>query len=123
MERKIIPEGDAILLQLLDKGQKVLTIKEQKTDSHLTLSLSGSLKSDTEHDFEDELMAAAVMGMEVVLELEGVTHLSAACANAMLRIQQCMDKLNRGSLLLTKVPSEIFMRMEQIGLTELLMIE
>lgn len=122
MGMKRVVNGDE--MSLYDANdKKVLTLRGTIEDTCVFYQMEGSLKSDVAHDMLDELKALAGLGMDIMVDLEKITYMSAACANAFLTVQKAMDKYEKGSLTLCKVPQDILSEMEKSGLASLLMIE
>lgn len=114
-------EGESLVLKKED--QIILTLTEQQTDNTVTVILDGSLKSETVHDFQDELMALILYGIDIVLDFEKVTYLSSACAQVLLNVQMKADDLGKGSIRMCKMPSVIMDDLDSTGLSDLLWIE
>ena len=110
-------------LRLYDGGEEILSLLErQEEDGGITMALTGSMRSDTAHDLQDELAAFVALGLPLTLDLSGVNYLSAACMQALLAVQQKIDECG-GRLLLRRLPPEIMQELKKTGMTELLMIE
>lgn len=110
-------------LVLYDGKNPVLVMKEEQKGEEVIVTLEGSLNSRTVYDFQDEMMALAIFGVHLKLDFANVTNISSACSHSLLKIQQKIDEIGKGSLVLLHVPSNIYEEMETIGMTELLMIE
>lgn len=110
-------------LVLLDGQKEILRINEIQEQNVVKIKLDGSLRSETAYDFQDELTALAILGMDLQLDFEKVTYLSAACVQVMLKLQQKMDDIGRGTLTLVKLPETIYAELQSTGTSELLMIE
>lgn len=110
-------------ISLYDGPNLIFQMTEAEKDGAVELVLSGSLRSDAVHDLQDELAALAGMGMDLVLDFSKVTYLSSACQQALLVIQQQMDRTGKGSLTICKLPGAILKELESTGISELLMIE
>ena len=108
---------------LLDSGQTIVTIKETIEENTVRVQVSGSLRSDTEHYFQDELIALSTVGKDIVVDCKEIQYMANACQLALLNVQQRMDSMRRGSLTLCNVPPEIYADFEKTNLHELLMIE
>lgn len=113
-------EGDTLILK--DGEKEILAMGEAADGNAVTLTLRGMLRSDTLHDFQDELIALTTLGMDLIVDFAGVTYLSTACQQALLTVQQKMDSLGKGSLTLVKLPPNIYEEFEKTGASELLMI-
>lgn len=119
IQRKVA--GDT--LYLMDGTEEVLSITETVENSQVLIKLRGTLRSDAEHELLDEMVMLTTLGMNLTVDVSEVRYISAACQQVLLTIQQKMDELGRGSLLLTKLPPEIMKEFEKTGLSELLMID
>ena len=106
-----------------ENGKTILTVRETQENGLIMVYLSGSLRSDTEHMFKDELNALMSVGMGVILDCEKLEYISGVCQDALLSVQQTADDIGRGSLTLRNVPSAILTEFERTNLHELLMIE
>lgn len=115
-----VMEGDTLILK--DGEKEILAMAESADGNAATVALRGMLRSDTLHDFQDELIAMTTLGMDLVVDFSGVTYLSTACQQALLTVQQKMDSLGKGSLTLVKLPPNIYDEFEKTGASELLMI-
>ena len=119
LNRKI--EGDSIVFD--DGTTIVLTVEEKSTDQGILLLLNGQLRSEVAHDIQDELIALATVGVNIVVDFGKVTYISPTTQHSFLRVQQKMDTMGKGTLLLRKLPIEIFREFEKTGASELLLIE
>lgn len=114
-------EGNTLILE--EGATTVLTIEEQETDTGILMKLAGQLRSDVAHDIQDELIALTTVGANVEVDFEKVSYISSTTQHVFLRVQQKMDSMRRGSLLLRKMPDSIFREFERTGASELLMID
>ena len=108
---------------LSEDGRTLLTVKEAVVDGTVVVTLAGTLRSDMEHVFRDELLALMTVGMNVVLDCGQLQYIAGTCQDALLSVQQTADNINRGTLTLRHVPSAILAELEKTNLHELLMIE
>lgn len=108
---------------LCENGQVIVTIKETIENNTVRVVISGSLRSDTEHYFQDELIALSTVGKDIVVDCKELQYMANSCQLALLNVQQKMDSMNRGSLTLCNVPPSIYADFEKTNLHELLMIE
>ena len=114
-------EGAAIVFY--NGANKVLSILEEEIENGVLLTLQGELRSDAAHELLDELTALATVGVNVVLDFEGVTFITSTILDALLTAQQTMDSMGKGTMLLRKLPQDIYYQFEKTGTSELLMIE
>ena len=71
----------------------------------------------------DELLALATVDADVTLELDALQSISNSAQKALIKTQQMMDRLKRGTLTLTKLPNEIAENFQKSGISGALMIE
>jgi len=116
-----IVDGDTI--RLYENDQEILSIQESVEGGKVLVALKGELRSSTVHDLQDELVALTTVGMELAVDLSGVTYLSNAAQHAFLLVQQRIDAMGKSGLTLVKLPAPILREFEKTGLSELLMIE
>jgi len=85
--------------------------------------VSGDIKSEVAHEFEDELMAALTTGNPVVVDFAEVDYISSAGLRALLSAQQMVDELSKSKFCvrsLTKGVTDIF---ESNGFMDLIEIK
>ena len=111
------------VLCLMDGKNIVLAMEEKQEEQTLTIILKGNLRSETLHSFQDELSALASFGLDIVLECKEVSYISAACVDALIRIQQKMDDVGKGSLTILDLPEEILSEWKMKGINQVLMVE
>lgn len=119
IQRKV--ENDT--LYLLDNGTEVLSIEESVDGNNALIKLAGMMRSDTAHDLQDELVAFITMDMALTLDMSKLTYISSTCQQVLLAVQQKMDELGKGSLLLTKMPPKLKAEFDSVGFSHLLDIE
>jgi anti-anti-sigma regulatory factor len=108
---------------LIENGQTLLVVREIEKDGKILITLAGTLRSDMEQMFRDELIALISVGMDVILDCKDLQYMANACQDALLFVQQTADGINRGTLTLQNVPEPIYAEFEKTNLHELLMIE
>lgn len=101
----------------------VFSIEEEEKDSIIQICLQGELRSELVHDFQDELVALATVGASILLNFGDLKYLSPSAQEALVRVQQKMDTLGVGELVLQHLPEEIYHEFEKTGAIELLMIQ
>lgn len=108
---------------LCDGDEVIVTVKESMEGNVVLVQVNGSLRSDTEHPFQDELIALSTVGKDIVVDCRDLRYMANACQIALLTVQQRMDSMKKGSLTLRNLPPEIYADFEKTNLHELLMIE
>lgn len=119
LTRKI--EGDSIVFY--DDGAAVLTVTEKECDELVTVEMKGELRGDTAHEVQDELVALATVGVNIAVDLAGITYIAPTAQHIFLRTQQKIDSIGNGSLILTGLSDTIYREFEKTGISELLMIK
>lgn len=119
IEMKVTNEG----LSFLEAGKEILNMKEMVQDDCVLIELKGSLRSDTEHGFGDEMMALASVGMKMLVNFKGVEYISNGCQDVLFKVQQKIEEKEQGGLVLTGVSSAVRENFESTGLSECLYFE
>ena len=119
LNRKL--DGESIIYT--DGAQTILTIGEKEQENGILLTLTGELRSEVAHDLQDELVALTTVGANVVVDMAGVTYISSTVQHVFLTVQQKMDNMARGTLVLKAMTDEIYSEFDKNGTSELLMIE
>lgn len=110
-------------LYFFDNGAEILSIAGSVDKNKVLITLSGMLRSDAAHDFGDELIAFTTLNMDLTLDLSKVTYISSTCQQVLLAVQQKMDELGKGSLLLTNMPPKLKAEFDSVGFSQLLDID
>lgn len=121
MALKRIVEQDT--LRLMDGDTELMAMEEAAEGNAVSVNLRGNLRSEAALDFQDELCALATLGMDVTLDFGQVQYLSVACQRALVTVQQKMDTMRKGSLVLTRLSQLLLSTLEETGMTELLQIK
>lgn len=122
MMLKRVMKENAVLY--LDGEQCVLEIREEEKDGKAWLYLKGELRSELTHDFQDELTALVIVGVPVVLDFQVLSYFSASAGDVLVEIQQKIDAMGKGELLIRNVPEAIYEKdFIKTGLAELLWIK
>lgn len=116
IQRKV--ENDT--LHLFDGSTEILSIAESVEGNKVLIKLSGMLRSDTAHDFQDELIALTMLNMNMILDMSKVEYISSTCQQVLLAVQQKMDELGKGSLLITNMTPKLKAEFDSVGFSQLL---
>lgn len=114
-------EADTMLFY--DEDTLVLTMEESDLDNGVLISLQGDLRSDTTHHIQDELEAFVTVGVKVTIDLGKVTFISPSVLSTLLNVQQLVDFFRKGEIVLRNLPDGIYKKMDEYGLSDLLVIE
>ena len=107
-------------LVLMDGSETILSIQENLEGQTVCFKLSGKLRSDTAHDFMDELFAIVPLGMNLDIDLEEVEYISSTCQQVLLSVQQKIDELGKSALLISKLNDRIREDFDSTGFSQLL---
>lgn len=103
-------------------AETVLLMEEKITDVSVLVSVCGELRSELAWDLQDELTAFAVCGMEIRLDLGKVNYISNGVQTALVRVQQCIESGEKGSMVLTGLSPQVREALESTGMIDCLEI-
>ncbi len=110
-------------INLMEDDKCILSVTERIEDGKVAIKLEGGMRSDTEHELLDELVAFSTLGLNIEINMSGVEYISAAAQQVLLAVQQKMDELGRGSMSILGLTPVLREEFEKTGLSELLLIE
>ena len=77
------------VLEICDEDANViLAIAEELVDSKLKITLSGEIKNEVAHEFEDEIMTAFSVMKKIKLDFSKATYIGSLALKALLSLQQ-----------------------------------
>lgn len=118
-ERKM--NGDC--LEIHSNGKLALALQEQLVEDVMHINVSGEIRNDVAHDFEDELMAVFSVCDKVKLDLGNVTYMASLAMRALLSVQQLIDENDTATLVISNLSSQVKEMFESSGFIEILNIE
>ena len=89
----------------------------------LKIKISGEIKNDVAHEFEDEIMAALTVCHKIELDFENVTYIASMALRSLLSAQQMIDEINDSQMVITHANSSIMEIFDESGFTEILLIK
>lgn len=110
-------------LEIYSDGKLVLTLQEKLTDDVMHMKVSGEIRNDVAHDFEDEMMAIFSVCNNVTLDLGGVTYMASLAMRTLLSVQQLIDENDNATLIITNLSAPAKEMFESSGFLEILNIE
>lgn len=110
-------------IHLSDENREVLTIREDPEESSVTVTLTGSLRSDVVCYMQDELDAFLSLGLAVIVDMDGLDYISVTAQQAFLQSQQRIERSGKGSMTLRLSKDALYAEFEQNGSSELLIFE
>lgn len=110
-------------LEILDDGQNVvLSIRETLEDQVMTIAVSGKIKNDVAHEFEDELMAGLSVCPKLMIDLTQTDYIASMALRSLLSVQQMMDNMD-DTVMTLRISPEIKAVFEESGFMDILNIE
>ena len=101
----------------------ILAIAEELVDGKLKITLSGEIKNEVAHEFEDEVMAAFSVCPNLIIDFSKVTYIASFALKSLLSVQQMIDEIDNSSMVLIHVSKEVMSIFKESGFSEILMIE
>lgn len=114
---------DHILEIQNDKGEIILSFFEELNDGAMYIKVTGEVKNEVSHDFEDEIMAAFSVCNNIRLDLSDVTHLSSLAMRVLLSVQQIIDETPNSSMIISNVSQTTKELFEKSGFIDILCFE
>ena len=110
-------------LEILNGDNIVISVSEKLVDNEMVIAVTGELKNEVAHEFEDEIMAAFSVCNTVKLDLSKVTYIASIAMRALLSVQQIIDENDSFSLIITKLSLPVKEMFEASGFFDILNIE
>ena len=118
-ERKM--NGDN--LEIHSDGALVLTLQEKLIGDVMHIKVTGEIRNDVAHDFEDEIMAVFSVCNKVRLDLGDVTYMASLAMRTLLSVQQLIDENDDAVLVITNLSAQVKELFESSGFIDILNIE
>ena len=110
-------------LEILDGDVLVISLSEKLIDNAMHIVVSGEIKNEVAHEFEDELMAAFSVCNIIKLDLSKVTYIASIAMRALLSVQQIIDENDGASLVITNMSPEVKETFDTSGFLDIFNIE
>ena len=110
-------------LEILNGDTIIISLSEKLIENAMRIVVSGEIKNEVAHEFEDELMAAFSVCNIVKLDLSKVTYIASIAMRALLSVQQIIDENETASLVITSMSPEVKEMFETSGFLDILNIE
>lgn len=101
----------------------ILSMTEQISDNTITIALSGAIKNEVAHDFEDEVIAAISVCKNIVLDFSKVIYIASFALRSLLSAQQILDNIVDSSMVLINVHGKALDEFKESGFSDILMIK
>ncbi|MBE6812046.1 MAG: STAS domain-containing protein [Ruminococcaceae bacterium] len=110
-------------LEVLNGKNVIISLTEKLVNKEMHISVSGEIKNEVAHEFEDELMASFSVCNVVKLDLSKVTYIASIAMRALLSVQQIIDENKDAVLLITSMSPEVKEMFDSAGFLDILNIE
>ena len=111
------------VLEILQDGTRMLSIREQMKDDIFYIEAEGEIRNEAAHEFEDELMAVVSVCRKIRLDLSKITYLASGALRSLLSVQQIIDEQEDSELVLVHVSEPVMEALKESGFDEILFIE
>ena len=115
IERRI--DGDTVLI-LVD-NKPVMSMSERLADGAFYIGVSGELRNDVTHEFEDELMAAFSVCRRIVLDLSGLDYIASLAMKVLLSVQQIVDETEAAELVISALSETVEDTFDEAGFLDI----
>ena len=106
-----------------DHGKPIFSIEEKHEDGVLSIFVSGQIKNEVAHEFEDEVMAALSVCNTIVIDMKDTTYIASMALRSLLSAQQLIDEIDGASMTLVHVSKEVMKTLNESGFAEILAIQ
>lgn len=113
--------GDVLEISLADSV--VLCISEKMVGDTMCIKVSGEIRNEVAHDFEDEIMAAFSVCDKVRIDMSETTYIASLAMKILLSVQQIVDENSNASLTITNLSAEVHEMFEESGFIDIFNIE
>lgn len=111
------------VLEISANDGTAISIREKADENGLLLRVSGPVRNELAHDFEDELMTAFSVADQVLLDLSEVAYIGSFAMKALLSVQQIIDENEEKRLKIVALSGEVKNVFEEAGFLEIFEIE
>lgn len=113
------------VLEIYDESDTPIFTLEEKLDSDgvMNIILSGEIRNEVAHEFEDEVMAALLVCSEIRLNFEKVSYIASIVLKSLLSIQRLTDEIDKSKVILAHVSEEVMTIFRETGFVDILEIE
>lgn len=123
MKMKYRRMNNGILEIYNEENNILLSIAEELQDNVLNIKVSGQIKNEVAHDFEDEIMAALSVCKHIVIDFSGVTYIASMTLKSLLAAQRIIDDNEGSSMKFVHISPEVMKIFDESGFSDILMIE
>ena len=112
------------MLELHDETSNIImTIEEKIENGTMLIDVSGEIRSEVAHEFEDEIMAAFSVSNNIMINLSKATYISSLALRALLSLQQMIDDMPEAKMVICGLSPQIKQSFVESGFYDILYIE
>ena len=112
------------VLELHDETTNIImTIEEEIENGTMLIDVSGEIRSEVAHEFEDEIMAAFSVSNNIMINLSKATYISSLALRALLSLQQMIDDMPEAKMVICGLSPQIKQSFVESGFYDILYIE
>lgn len=112
------------VLELCDENSNTIMSIEEKIDNGvMSIFVSGEIKNEVAHEFEDEVMAAFSVSNNIVINLSKATYIASLALRALLSLQQMIDEMPESKMVICGLSSQVKQTFVESGFYDILYIE
>lgn len=112
------------VLELCDESSNtIMTIEEKIEDNVMSIFISGEIKNEVAHEFEDEIMAAFSVTNNIKINLSKATYIASLALRALLSLQQMIDELPESKMIICGLSDQVKQSFIDTGFYDILYIE
>ncbi|MBR6671201.1 MAG: STAS domain-containing protein [Ruminococcus sp.] len=110
-------------LEILCGEEVALSLSEKMIENEMHIEISGEIRNEVAHEFEDELMAAFSVCKVVKVNMSKITYIASVAMRALLSVQQMIDEDDEATMIITHISPEVKQIFEVSGFIDILNIE
>lgn len=112
------------VLEICDEKENlIMSVAESLKNSVISISVSGEIRNDVAHEFEDEVMAAFSVCPVIEIDLSQTTYIASLALKALLSVQQIVDETDGTSMTVLNLSPEVKRIFEESGFIDILCVE
>ncbi len=112
------------VLEICDEKENlIMSVAESLKNNVISISVSGEIRNDVAHEFEDEVMAAFSVCPVIEIDLSQATYIASLALKALLSVQQIVDETDGTSMTVLNLSPEVKRIFEESGFIDILCVE
>jgi len=111
------------ILELYDNEIIIMTIEEKIENDEMIILISGEVKNEVAHEFEDEIMTGFSVMKKIKLDFSKATYIGSLALRALLSLQQMIDVLPNSNMIIVGLKEQVKQAFNESGFYDILNIE